>query len=157
MASSDKEWLQWPIEILVLEPLESVLSHLNPSIKDTLTCQSKHKLRNLNCWKGLHHLSRYIWYFVADHEYSHRLLKIILLFNFNVSCSFFRLRLWTTGPGGYSGFRVTRMIQWSQSQDPKKSLGLPAKPKKIPGPKINPQKIPCRFCSPQKFQKGVML
>ena len=28
VASSDKEWLQWPIEIFVLEPLETVLSHL---------------------------------------------------------------------------------------------------------------------------------
>ena len=33
--------------------------------------------------------------------------------------------------------------EWSngaKSQDPKKSLGLPAKPQKIPGPKINPPK-----------------
>ena len=40
--------------------------------------------------------------------------------------------------GGYSGFQVTGMIEWSQK----------SKPKKIPGPKINPQKIPCRFCGP---------
>ena len=42
------------------------------------------------------------------------------------------------GPAGYSGFQVTGMIEWSQSQDPKNFLGLAAKPKKIPGPKINP-------------------
>ena len=52
------------------------------------------------------------------------------------------------GGGGYSGFQVTGMIEWSQKSRPKKSLGLPAKPQKIPGPKINPQKIPCRFCGP---------
>ena len=43
----------------------------------------------------------------------------------------------------------TRDFKWrgwsngAKSQDPKKSLGLPAKPKKIPGPKINPPKSPC--------------
>ena len=35
-------------------------------------------------------------FFFADHEYLHRLLIIILLFNFNVICSFSRLALWTT-------------------------------------------------------------
>ena len=33
-------------------------------------------------------------------------------------------------PGGYSGFQVTGMIEWSQK----------SRPKKIPGPKINPPK-----------------
>ena len=37
------------------------------------------------------------------------------------------------GGGGYSGFQVTGMIEWSQK----------SRPKKIPGPNINPQKIPC--------------
>ena len=36
-------------------------------------------------------------------------------------------------PGGYSGFQVTRMIEWGQKSKPKK---------KIPGPKINPPKNP---------------
>ena len=51
--------------------------------------------------------------------------------------------------GGGGGTRDFKWRGWSngaKSQDPKKSLGLPAKPKKISGPKINPQKIPCRFC-----------
>ena len=54
-------------------------------------------------------------------------------------------------PGGGGGTMDFKRRGWSngaKSQDPKKSLGLPAKPKKIPGPKINPQKIPCRFCGP---------
>ena len=61
------------------------------------------------------------------------------------------LKLWTchmVPPGGYSGFHVTGWSNRAKSQDPKKSLGLPAKPQKIPGTKINPQKNPCRFCSP---------
>ena len=55
------------------------------------------------------------------------------------------------GGGGYSGFQVTGMFfsNGAKSQDPKKSLGLPAiNPKKIPGPKINPHKIPCQVCGP---------
>ena len=39
-------------------------------------------------------------------------------------------------PGGYSGFQVTGMIEWSQK----------SRPKKLPGPKINPQKINCITC-----------
>ena len=44
----------------------------------------------------------------------------------------------TPPQGGYSGFQVTEMIEWSQK----------SKPKKIPGPKLNPKKIPCRFSGP---------
>ena len=39
---------------------------------------------------------------------------------------------------GYSGFQVTRMIEWGQK----------SKPQKIPGPKFIPQKIPCRISEP---------
>ena len=46
------------------------------------------------------------------------------------------LEVTLTPQGAYSGFQVTGMIEWSQSQDPKKTLGLPAKAKKIPGPKM---------------------
>ena len=57
-------------------------------------------------------------------------------------------------PGGYLGFQIKwwGWLNGVKSQDPKKSLGLPANPQKIPGPKIKPQKIPCWFCGPLKFQ-----
>ena len=45
--------------------------------------------------------------------------------------------------GGTRDFKWRGWSNGAKSQDPKKSLGLPAKPKKIPGPKINPPKIPC--------------
>ena len=45
--------------------------------------------------------------------------------------------------GGTRDFKWREWSNGAKSQDPKKSLGLPAKPKKIPGPKINPPKIPC--------------
>ena len=51
-----------------------------------------------------------------------------------------------TPRGGTRDFRWRGWSNGAKSEDPKKSLGLPAKTKKIPGPKINPQKIPCRFC-----------
>ena len=47
--------------------------------------------------------------------------------------------------GGTRDFKWRGWSNGAKSQDPKKSLGLPAKPKKIPGPKIKPKKIPCRF------------
>ena len=56
--------------------------------------------------------------------------------------------------GGTRDFKWWGWSNGAKSQDPKNSLGLPAKPKKIPGPKIDPQKIPCQFCGPWKFQKG---
>ena len=42
------------------------------------------------------------------------------------------------GPGGVLGISSDGddKKNGAKSQDPKKSLGLPAKPKKIPGPKI---------------------
>ena len=52
---------------------------------------------------------------------------------------------WNRRGGGTWNFKWWGWSNGAKSQDPKKSLGLPAKPKKIPGPKINPQKIPCRF------------
>ena len=39
---------------------------------------------------------------------------------------------------GYSGFQVTRMIEWGQT----------SKPKKISGPKFDLKKIPCRASLP---------
>ena len=45
-------------------------------------------------------------------------------------------------PGGYSGFQVTRMIEWRQKSKPKnKSLDL----------KLTPKKIPCRISKASKF------
>ena len=47
-------------------------------------------------------------------------------------------------PRGYSGFQVTRMIEWGQK----------SKPKKIPGPNFNPQKSHAKFLSHKNFQKA---
>ena len=47
------------------------------------------------------------------------------------------------GGGGTRDFKWRGWSNGAKSQDPKKSLGPPAKPQKIPGPKINPPKIPC--------------
>ena len=50
--------------------------------------------------------------------------------------------------GDTQDFKWQGWLNGAKSQDPKKTLGLPAKPKKIPGPKTNPHKIRCRFCGP---------
>ena len=62
----------------------------------------------------------------------------------------YRYGYFLESPNSASGFQVMGMIEWARakSQDPKKSLGLPAKHQKIPGPKIHPQKIPCQFRGP---------
>ena len=46
--------------------------------------------------------------------------------------------------GGYSGFQVTGMIEWSQK----------SRPKKILGPKINPKKSHADFVALESSRKG---
>ena len=50
--------------------------------------------------------------------------------------------------GGYLGFQVMGMIEWSQKSRPPKIPRASSKTQKIPAPKINPQKIPHWFCGP---------
>ena len=42
-------------------------------------------------------------------------------------------------PRGFRDFKWRGWSNGAKSQNPKRSLGLPAKPKNIPGPKINPK------------------
>ena len=82
---------------------------------------------------------------VSEYGLSNEEIKVAML-----DCWLGRFLFWS--PRGGGGGRGTRDFEWrgwsngAKSQDPKKSLGLPAKLQKIPGPKINPKKIPCRFC-----------
>ena len=46
-------------------------------------------------------------------------------------------------------FKWRGWLNGGKNQNPKKSLGLPAKPKKIPGPKISPPNIPCWISKPR--------
>ena len=52
------------------------------------------------------------------------------------------------GEGGYSGFKLTGMIEWGQKSKPKKIPWAQQKQKKIPGLKISPQKISRRISGP---------
>ena len=63
------------------------------------------------------------------------------------------IKLKVHNPGGYLGFQVMGMIEWSQKLRPKKIPRLPAKPQKITGPKINPPKIPMPILLPLKVHK----
>ena len=57
-------------------------------------------------------------------------------------------------PGGYSGFHVTGWSNRAKSQDPKKSLGLPAKPKKSLEQKLTLKKSHADFVALKSSRKG---
>ena len=60
------------------------------------------------------------------------------------------------GGGGYSGFQVTRMIEWGQKIKTQKiSVGLPTNPQKSLDQTLTPKKSHAKFPSLKNFHKAL--